>query len=75
MRLLDRNFKYIPASETDVASTFRRFGFRPTTDKERRARGPDRLPTAPALAGVTPFDPRHRPDALGRRKLKLAIGK
>jgi hypothetical protein len=75
MRLLDRNFKYVPAAETDVASTFRRFGFRPTTEKERRARIADHLPAARRLAGVTPLDPQHRPDPLGRRKLKLAIGK
>lgn len=74
MRLLDRNFKYVPAAETDVASTFRRFGFRPTTEKERRARIADHLPAARKLAGVTRLDP-HRPDPLDRRKLKLAIGK
>lgn len=75
MRLLDRNFKYIPSSETDVASTWRRFGFRPTTEKERRARGSERSPAAGRFAGVTPLNPHHRPDPLARRKLKLAIGK
>ena len=38
MRLLDPRFRYIPAANTDVSVTWRRFGFRPTTDSERRAR-------------------------------------
>jgi hypothetical protein len=38
MGLLDARFKYIPAARTDVAATWRRFGFRPTTDAERRFR-------------------------------------
>lgn len=38
MRLLDPRFKYIPAARTDVTATWRRFGFRPTTDAERRSR-------------------------------------
>ena len=38
MSLLDPRFKYIPASSTDVAGTWRRFGFKPVTDEERRAR-------------------------------------
>jgi hypothetical protein len=38
MRLLDRKFKYVPSAKTDIAATWRRFGFRPTTDAERRAR-------------------------------------
>jgi hypothetical protein len=38
MRLLDRRFKYVPSAKTDIAATWRRFGFRPTTEAERRAR-------------------------------------
>jgi hypothetical protein len=38
MRLLDQRFRYIPAAKTDVSATWRRFGFRPTTESERRAR-------------------------------------
>jgi hypothetical protein len=38
MRLLDQRFRYVPAAQTDVLATWRRFGFRPTTDSERRAR-------------------------------------
>lgn len=46
MRLLDSRFKYIPSTSTNVASTWRRFGFRPTTEAERSARQ-RRLQTAP----------------------------
>lgn len=38
--LLDPRFKYIPAARTDVSATWRRFGFKPTTDAERRSRKP-----------------------------------
>lgn len=38
MPLWDPRFKYIPASKTDITTTWRRFGFRPTTDNERRKR-------------------------------------
>ena len=38
MRLSDPRFKYVPSTLTDVAATWRRFGFRPTTESERRAR-------------------------------------
>ena len=38
MNLLDPRFKYVPAASTDVASTWRRFGFKPVTDEERRNR-------------------------------------
>jgi hypothetical protein len=38
MRLLDRRFKYVPSANTDIAATWRRFGFRPTSEAERRAR-------------------------------------
>ncbi|HSQ05103.1 MAG TPA: hypothetical protein VLN59_13755 [Burkholderiales bacterium] len=38
MRLLDAKFKYTPSTSTNVATTWRRFGFRPTTEAERSAR-------------------------------------
>ena len=37
VRLLDRRFKYIPAAATDVAATWRRFGFDPRVNEARRA--------------------------------------
>jgi hypothetical protein len=36
--ILDTSFRYVPAVATSVASTSRRFGWRPTTEGERRAR-------------------------------------
>jgi hypothetical protein len=38
MNLLDPRFRYVPAVATDVAATFRRFGFNPRANRERRAR-------------------------------------
>jgi hypothetical protein len=32
------SFKYTPAAETNILATWRRFGFRPTTYTQRRAR-------------------------------------
>jgi len=36
--ILDASFRYVPSVATSVASTWRRAGWRPTTDEERRAR-------------------------------------
>jgi hypothetical protein len=38
MNLLDPRFKYVPAAATDIASTWRRFGFDPLANEKRRAR-------------------------------------
>lgn len=38
MRILDPRFNYVPAAATDVAATWRRFGFNPRANEERRAR-------------------------------------
>jgi hypothetical protein len=38
MRLLDPGFRYVPSANTNVAATWKRFGYRPTTEAERRAR-------------------------------------
>jgi len=66
MRLLDARFKYVPSTNTNVASTWRKFGFRPTTEAERSARQ-RRLEEAPlpmpaTTAEVTRLQP-------GKRKL------
>ena len=52
MRLLDSRFKYVPSTSTNVASTWRKFGFRPTTDAERSARQ-RRLGTSLPSAEIT----------------------
>jgi hypothetical protein len=77
MPLLDRNFKYVPASKTDVATTWRRFGFRPTTERERRARRPEMPPPPSAIQPEPPrfLAPIRRLDQPGANKLKLAAGK
>lgn len=79
MRLLDKRFKYVSSGETDVSLTWRKFGFKPTTETERRARQ-RRLEQAEAAAGspelvVSRTEPAApRAIARSRRKLKLAAG-
>lgn len=36
--ILDPSFRYVPSVATSVASTWRRAGWRPTTDEDRMAR-------------------------------------
>ena len=36
--ILDPSFRYVPSAETSVEATWRRAGWRPTTEDERRAR-------------------------------------
>jgi hypothetical protein len=50
MRLLDPRFNYIPAAETDIAATWKRFGFDPRANAERRARLRRRIADATAQA-------------------------
>jgi len=38
MNLLDPRFNYVPAVSTDISATWRRFGFDPRANQERRAR-------------------------------------
>jgi hypothetical protein len=35
-RLLDLRFNYIPAAATDIAATWKRFGFDPHANRQRR---------------------------------------
>ena len=35
-RLLDLHFNYIPAAATDIAATWKRFGFDPHANRQRR---------------------------------------
>ncbi|MBC8119330.1 MAG: hypothetical protein H7X75_07140 [Burkholderiaceae bacterium] len=35
-RLLDLRFNYIPAAATDIAATWKRFGFDPRANQQRR---------------------------------------
>jgi hypothetical protein len=36
--ILDKSFSYVPSFATSIASTWRRAGWRPTTDEDRKAR-------------------------------------
>lgn len=36
--ILDHSFRYVPAVATSVMQTWRRFGWQPTTDDERKRR-------------------------------------
>ena len=38
MRLLDAKFKYTPSMSTNIVSTWKKFGYKPTTEAERLAR-------------------------------------
>jgi len=49
MRLLDPRFKYVPATSTDITTTWRRFGFDARKNVERRARQQE-TPSALALS-------------------------
>jgi hypothetical protein len=36
--MLDSGFRYVPAAQTNVVATWKRFGYTPTPESERRAR-------------------------------------
>jgi hypothetical protein len=38
MRLLDAKFKYTPSTSTNIVATWKRHGYKPTTEAERQAR-------------------------------------
>jgi hypothetical protein len=38
MRLLDARFKYTPSTSTNIVATWKRHGYKPTTEAERMAR-------------------------------------
>lgn len=49
IRLLDPRFNYIPANATDIAATWRRFGFDPRANQQRRERLRDSVMTRPPV--------------------------
>ncbi len=53
--ILDDSFRYVPAIATSVAETWRRFGWRPTTDEDRKRRRRLAVALAEPLAAVTPI--------------------
>ena len=38
MRILDARFKYTPSTSTNIVATWKRHGYKPTTEAERMAR-------------------------------------
>jgi hypothetical protein len=36
--ILDQSFRYVPSMSTSVAETWRRFGWRPMSDEDRKRR-------------------------------------
>jgi hypothetical protein len=59
MRILDARFKYTPSTSTNIVATWKRHGYKPTTEAERNAR--QRRAMTPASgearsASVTPLD-------------------
>jgi hypothetical protein len=57
--MLDRSFRYVPAAATSVVQTWRRFGWRPTTDDERKRRGQHAAePVTDEVLRLKPFDER-----------------
>jgi hypothetical protein len=65
MSILDSRFKYTPSLHTNILSTWKRFGFKPTTEAERLARQRriypnEATPAADASASVTKLDPTRR---------------
>jgi hypothetical protein len=50
--ILDRTFKYVPSTATSIAETWRRFGWQPTTERERQMR-PRLTAEAPARDYMT----------------------
>jgi hypothetical protein len=59
MTIRDPSWRYVPASQTNVSATWRRFGFKPTTQAERDSRQRRRITgtpviEAPELAPVRP---------------------
>jgi hypothetical protein len=66
MSILDARFKYTPSLHTNIVSTWKRFGFKPTTEAERLARQRLSYPQQGGSAGldsrasVTKLDPAKR---------------
>jgi hypothetical protein len=64
MNLLDPRFKYIPAAATDIASTWKRFGFDPLANEKRRAKLKRLLSseTEPGVLSLVRSEHRLKPD-------------
>jgi len=74
--ILDESFRYVPAGASSVTETWRRFGWHPTTDEERKVR---RSPTAQIVVEkigvVTPIRrfPGPRPVSLHHHRVEKSV--
>ena len=64
--ILDESFRYVPAVATSVAETWRRFGWRPTNEEDRKRRR--RPNVALVVESVSPVTP------IGRAAPKVVAG-
>ena len=69
MRLLDAKFKYTPSTSTNIVATWKRHGYKPTTDAERQARQRRAMGLAKKDASVVQLD------GVKRAALRLAARK
>jgi hypothetical protein len=77
MRILDSRFKYTPSVSTNIVSTWKRHGFRPTTEAERLARQRRTLGDKArglATASVTRLDSAKRKVRALRESTKRSAG-
>lgn len=77
MRILDARFKYTPSVSTNIVSTWKRHGFRPTTEAERLARQRRLLSNkarGTATASVTQLDSAKRKVRALRDATKRSAG-
>jgi hypothetical protein len=79
MRILDARFKYTPSTNTNIVATWKRHGYKPTTEAERTARQRRELGKTVGdsySASVTPLDSakRRQQPALRAAAAKVAGG-
>ena len=69
MRLLDAKFKYTPSTSTNIVATWKRHGYKPTTEAERQARQRRAMGLTKKDASVVQLD------GVKRAALRLAASK
>jgi hypothetical protein len=77
MRIYDARFKYTPSTSTNIVSTWKRFGYKPTTESERLARQRRALQADAGEQGgasVTPLDSAKRKVRTALRLAKKSAG-
>jgi hypothetical protein len=67
--ILDASFQYVPSFSTSVASTWRRAGWQPTTEEQRKARQ-KKGPSTSTRASLYLLDALSGPPLMQRRILQ-----